>query len=779
AWLLAEAARVLARSLRWGEADSLYGEVLSLEAVRREPALAGQLYREWGELFLSRYDWDRADECFERALAADRGKAFESLSSSWSLTGLGYTDTRSRGPRAEDELHLQALEIRRRLAPGSADEARIWLNWSLVPVVHLEGHRANLENAEQRLQRAVEMLAGRSDSRLLMAEALANLGGLQVQLDRAEAARESWLRARSLLLEEAPDDVVMAGLSQGLGVLAAAEGDLERAEEHLSRSLALYRLRRPAGIEEAETSWQLGLLLMRTGKTEAGSNHLCQALAGIETWRQKLQKTRETRGAWGRDTADYYRDCADSLIALGRHEEAFLAIEKGRARAFLDLRAERDLRRLALSPARSREWRRLNAEYDRIQQELALANASKDRSPQQVVNLEGSLLAISRHKDRQIEQDLLLARVRYPEPLALAEARRRLDPGSALLLYSVGSARTQLFVLTPGGAPSGWTVLTLEVSGADLRKRVQLFRQTLIRDRLNRQAAASQARALYDLLVRPAEPYLAGAERIVLSPDGPLHLLPFAALMRESEHLVEWKPLHLVLSATAHADTLARRRSAAEPVSRLAKLVAFGDPLYRSRPSSAGSAAGAFPLLPASRQEVEAIAGLFPGARVLLGDQVTQEAVMGAVRGASYVHFAVHGWLDERMTFNSGLVVAPSGGGAEKDLLQVWEVMESLPLDADLAILSACDTALGRDFGGEGLSSLTNAFQHAGARSVIATLWGISDVSTAGFMKELYGALLAGKPKDEALRAAQLAQIRSDRPQPFYWAAFQLFGDWR
>jgi CHAT domain-containing protein len=787
AWFLAEAARELARSLRWGEADSLYSEALALEAVRREPGLAGQLYREWGELFLSRYAWARADECFERALAADRDRPFESLSSAWSLAGLGLADTRGRGPRAEDDLLLEALELRRRLAPGSADEARIWLYRSLVPAVQLD-----FETASQHLQRAAEMLSGRSDGRLLLAEVLANLAVAQVQLARFEPARESWRRAEALLREEAPDDPMMAGIRQGLGLIALREGDLERAEEHLSHSLAVYRRRRPGSVDEADALRELGLVLIQAGKTEAGSRHLCEALAGVEAWRQKLQRSQETRNAWGRATADYYRDCADSLILLGRQEEAFLAIETGRARAFLDLRAERDLRRPALSPARSREWRRLDAEYEQIQRELEVRNASEDSSLEQIVNLEGGLRAIHRQKERLIERDLPLGAIRYPEPLSLAEARRRLEPGSVLLLYSVGSARTLLFVVTPEGAAPGWTVLTLEVSGADLRKRVQFFRDTLVRDRLNRQAAAAQARALYDLLVRPAEPYLAGAERVVLAPDGPLHTLPFAALVRDGRHLVEWKPLHFTLSATAYADTLAGRSSAAEPVSRLPRLVAFGDPLYVSRPASPEAAAGDLAArqvlgqevsrLPATRQEAEAVAGLFPGARVVLGDQATQETVTGAVRGASHVHFAVHGVLDERMPLNSALVLAPSGRpgeGEENGLLQAWEVMESLPLDADLAILSACDTALGREFGGEGLVGLTRAFQYAGARSVIATLWGISDFSTAGFMKELYGALLAGKTKDEALRIAQIAQIRSDRPQPFYWAAFQLFGDWR
>jgi CHAT domain-containing protein len=102
-------------------------------------------------------------------------------------------------------------------------------------------------------------------------------------------------------------------------------------------------------------------------------------------------------------------------------------------------------------------------------------------------------------------------------------------------------------------------------------------------------------------------------------------------------------------------------------------------------------------------------------------------------------------------------------------------------LDADLVTLSACDTALGKEMGGEGLVGLTRAFQYAGARSVLASLWGVADYSTAGFMKRFYGYLHDGKSKDEALRAAQIDQIRKKggSSHPFFWAAFELNGDWR
>jgi CHAT domain-containing protein len=113
-------------------------------------------------------------------------------------------------------------------------------------------------------------------------------------------------------------------------------------------------------------------------------------------------------------------------------------------------------------------------------------------------------------------------------------------------------------------------------------------------------------------------------------------------------------------------------------------------------------------------------------------------------------------------------------------LLQAWEVLESVRLDADLVTLSACDTGLGKEMGGEGVIGLTRAFQYAGARSVLASLWSVSDVSTADLMRRFYSHLRAGRSKDEALRRAQVELIHSSAfSHPYSWAAFQLVGDWQ
>jgi len=180
---------------------------------------------------------------------------------------------------------------------------------------------------------------------------------------------------------------------------------------------------------------------------------------------------------------------------------------------------------------------------------------------------------------------------------------------------------------------------------------------------------------------------------------------------------------------------------------------------------------------------VKAVSGLFPGARILLGRDATEEAIKSLAPQARRLHFACHGLLDERFPLNSALAFSIPDHveeGHDNGLLQAWEIFEDLRLDADLVTLSACDSGLGKEMGGEGLVGLVRAFQFAGARSVLASLWSVSDVSTADLMKRFYGYLREGRSKDEALRAAQTDLIRSrDFAHPYYWAAFQLTGDWK
>jgi len=341
------------------------------------------------------------------------------------------------------------------------------------------------------------------------------------------------------------------------------------------------------------------------------------------------------------------------------------------------------------------------------------------------------------------------------------------------------------------GTDPGLEVFPLPLNDQALRRRVESFRNLLQRPDSERKILLQQASGLYKDLLGPAESRIDAARRLLLSPDGPLHTLPFAALVRKGRWLAEQKPIHSVLSATLYAEIRKSRHSAEGTPATLA---AFGDPLYP--PLESGHLAAADPdvrtavvrglsltPLPSTRDEVRGIAALFPEARTFLGAEATEERAKSIGKGTRYLHFACHGLLDERLPLNSALALTMPEhpeDGRQNGLLQAWEIFDSVRIDAELVTLSSCDSALGEEMGGEGLIGLTRAFQYAGARSVVASLWSVEDSSTSELMKRFYGYLKQGRTKDEALRAAQADLIHSPGlSHPYQWAAFQLSVDWR
>ena len=212
--------------------------------------------------------------------------------------------------------------------------------------------------------------------------------------------------------------------------------------------------------------------------------------------------------------------------------------------------------------------------------------------------------------------------------------------------------------------------------------------------------------------------------------------------------------------------------------------------------------------LPESRREVERIAKLYSPTQVsvFLGDQAREENVKVEGRPGSYrfVHFAVHGLLNENQPQYSGLVLSlspskkekattekdppaseptdqnPSGNGSavvEDGLLQVYEIF-NLRLDVDLVVLSACETGLGKEKKGEGIVGMTQAFLYAGSPSVAVSLWKVQDRSTSDLMVRLYRHLNDPRlNRADALRQAQLEMIRKGEfAHPYYWAGFVLIG---
>jgi CHAT domain-containing protein len=186
--------------------------------------------------------------------------------------------------------------------------------------------------------------------------------------------------------------------------------------------------------------------------------------------------------------------------------------------------------------------------------------------------------------------------------------------------------------------------------------------------------------------------------------------------------------------------------------------------------------------LPYTREEIKGIRALYPrkASKVYVGPAATEASFKREnLDHFNCLHFATHGLIDEEVPARSGVVFSLVDEKEEDGVLQMNEIF-NLNLNADLVVLSACQSGLGKVVRGEGIIGLTRAFMYAGADSVVVSLWNVRDSSTAAFMKSFYKHLRAGKGKAEALRHAKLDMIRSDIRMyrfPYFWAPFVLIGN--
>jgi CHAT domain-containing protein len=189
--------------------------------------------------------------------------------------------------------------------------------------------------------------------------------------------------------------------------------------------------------------------------------------------------------------------------------------------------------------------------------------------------------------------------------------------------------------------------------------------------------------------------------------------------------------------------------------------------------------------LPFSREEANAISALVSPTSVLKATDFRanrERATSGELSNYQIIHFATHALLNSEHPELSGLVLSlvDENGQPQDGFLRVNELY-NMRLPANLVVLSACQTGLGKAIRGEGLIGLTRGFMYAGAQRVVASLWQVDDLATAELMKQFYTGMLKEKlPPGAALRSAQLSIMKEKRwSSPYYWAAFSLQGEWR
>jgi CHAT domain-containing protein/tetratricopeptide (TPR) repeat protein len=783
-------------------AESRYQESLELYQRLGAGRSLGSLRMSLGVIAWRRGHLETAEREVRAALELFEREVPGSIYVAWALLNLGnLSHERGEWDRAEG-FYRRSLRLREALTPQTMDHAAVLINLGA-----LARDRGDPEAARAWYRQALPVAETAGDS-LLIAYVLGNVGGLEAEAGNLDAAESLLGRCHALVSSIAPGGLDEAEAFTRLADLAVRRGRLDEAEVLQRRALSIRRRLAPDTVDEALSHHAMGLLLQRRGRLEEAAGSHRRSLAALEAQGLRLGGAAEAGSRFAALHGDLYKDAVDLLLRLGRPAEAFHVHERYRTRGLSTLLASRPLELDgALPPDLARRRMEAARKIGRTEEELAGLDATAPEAEVEalrgrLLDLRQELAALSREVRRRSPR---LAELESPRPLDLDGVTGSLDPGTLLLAYSVGPRETVLFSLGNEDG-QGLRVDRLPVGAEELRRRIESLRFLLQSPRAGQRsqgALAARSRDLYRTLIGPAEARVRTSRRLVVLPDGPLHALPFAVLVIDRPdgsipYLGLSRPLHLAASATLYAGMRRQRREVPEP-----RLVAFGDPLA---PASLGP-------LPSSRLEVEAIADLFSGG-AYLGSEATEERAKDLDRNIDYLHFACHGFADDRAPLDSHLVLSPGRErGREDGILQGWEIFEEMRLGAELVTLSGCETGVsGGELGGEGLTGLTRAFQYAGSRTVLASLWSVSDSSTAALMTRFYHHLRSGLPKDEALRAAQRDMVRGearlssaspwtvltrlveplwggegrrtepappDLSHPYHWAAFQLTGDWR
>jgi CHAT domain-containing protein len=294
-------------------------------------------------------------------------------------------------------------------------------------------------------------------------------------------------------------------------------------------------------------------------------------------------------------------------------------------------------------------------------------------------------------------------------------------------------------------------------------------------------ASKAEAEGLYDALLKSIAE-VSKKERIIIVPDGGLHLLPFDALVDGTgRYLVSSHTITYAPSATF----LYVAKSAPAPSSQNALLGVGGIPYEKSADLTKVATLRGYissPLvdLPASKDEVIAAQSAFrsDSDTVLLGSNATKSGFEhSGLDQHSIIHLAVHGVANEKHPERAALILLSDSSSGDDGILEASDIVH-LHTNANLVVLSACDTAVGRLQGEEGIANLSLAFQLAGAKTVVSTLWSIEDTTALYLMKRFYAHLAEKETVAHALTAAKRDMLKTYGAQavPYYWASFKLEG---
>lgn len=691
-------------------------------------------------------------------------------------TNLAYVYGLRKEYRSAAEMAQKAVDEARRIAPDS-----VILALRLENLGAMQQALGEHELARPVLEEALAIQRRRIPGSVDEARSLGSLAQVDESAGRTADAEARLRAAVAIMDRQMPGTVQAIVPARDLARLLIGEGELDEAQALLERAVEVTGRAMPNSGEHAESLHAMGLLQRARGDADAAVETMSAAVDALEVQYDLLGGTVLTVASFSSAFEPLYKDLSRLLIARGDYEAAIALLERYRERALLDrMEINRLLRRSAPGEQLAsgiEELRRKARELDDAAGEPEGDGAREDRLLQ---------LAELRRRRRELLAEAVRADARLagllPGANEAGAVASELRPDQRILYFNLGDEGSDLLVVSAAGVRAYRLPARAAIDA--LVRRYRLLLQT---PRSDLETVHRLGRELYDALLAPAGDALPGAGEYIVAAEGSLLLLPFATLRDpQGRYLVESVRLRQVGSLAGLA---AAGRVAEAPARAGYTGFAFesdDDVVALMTQRNVGR-------LKFVVREVERAAGTFAPQAVVYTGAAATEATAKRVERTAVLHFATHAVVDSVEPMRSFIELADDD--RDDGRLELWEVMEEMQLDAGLVVLSACDTAVGPVFAGEGVLGLSKGFAFAGADAVLASLWPVADASTSRLIEAFFHHLAAGENTAEALRRAQLAVLAGESPgdgvlarwlrsllggettsHPYYWAPFILSG---
>ncbi|MCP4681846.1 MAG: CHAT domain-containing protein, partial [Desulfobacterales bacterium] len=538
----------------------------------------------------------------------------------------------------------------------------------------------------------------------------------------------------------------------GLGEAYLASGNPD-AEFVYNQALLLSK-----AMSIRETQWRaiFGLAKLNLTKDpEKAEQLLKEAVEVIEAMRADI-KIEQLKESFTDNKSMVYEALVSLLVKKGKAVEAFEIAERSRARNFIDLLGNQ---RLSFG---SNVDQKLYEQQETIRQRMDEAKIllAQSKDPAEKATYENALNdLLNDFQDVMLDiqsQNPELASMISVSPLKANALIDKLDQSVALLAFYVLPKEILCWKITnqKGRAGENITLFRTPLGRESFGQAVLDYRRMI----QNLEPLETQSKALFSWLLSQVMPDLEGIKHLGVIPHGPLHYLSFATLFDGKQYLIDDFSLFYLPSASVWNYTLGRRFD-----KKNLKVLAIGNPDLGD------------PLLnlPFAEHEVGAIKWNFPDITVLTKEKATEAWVAKNIDKFGIIHMASHGEFDAINPLFSAVKLSKD---EQKDgNLEASEVF-GLKINADMVVLSACQTGLGKVTKGDDVIGLNRAFFYAGTHTIVSSLWRVSDVSTAVLIKEFYRQY-QGRNKADSLQNAIL-HVKNRYPHPGYWGAFTLVGDY-